>query len=56
MHLSFMNVILIYSDHRQVSAAHVVIFRVVSERVQCDGITAQLPSIIPVQMRLNFKQ
>ena len=50
-----MNVILLQRDHRHVSAAHVAIFRVVSERVQCDGITTQLQSIILVQIWLNCK-
>jgi len=39
MHFSFMNAILLHNDHRHVSAAHLTIFRVVNESVQCDGIT-----------------
>jgi len=54
-HFSFMNVILIQRDHLHVSAAHVAIFRMVSERIQCDGITTRLQSIILVQIRLNCK-
>ena len=50
-----MNVILSQCDHRYVSAPHVAIFRVVSERVQCGGITKQLQSIILVQIWLNCK-
>jgi len=34
MHFGFMNVILLYSDHQPVSTTHVVIFRVVSSRIQ----------------------
>jgi len=34
MHLGFTNVILLYSDHRQVSATLVVIYRVVSVKIQ----------------------
>jgi len=34
MHFAFMNVILLYSNHRHVSATHVAIFRVVSARIQ----------------------
>jgi len=34
MQFGFMNVILLHSDHRHVSATHVVIFRVVSARIQ----------------------
>jgi hypothetical protein len=45
MHFSLMNVILLHSDHRHVSAAHVTIFRVVSERARCDGTIAELHSI-----------
>jgi len=48
MHFRFMNVILLYSDHRHVSASRVTIFRVVSARIQiylkCFGITPQLQS------------
>jgi hypothetical protein len=48
MHFGFVNVILLYSDHRHVSATRVAIFRVVSERIQlylkCFGITPQLQS------------
>jgi len=50
-----MNVILLHSDYRHVSAALVAIYRVVSERVQYDAITAQLQSVILVQIRLNCK-
>ena len=32
--LRFVNVIVLYSDHRHVSATHVVIFRAVSARLQ----------------------
>ena len=55
MHFSFMNVVLSHSDHLHVSATRVAIFRVVGERVQCDGITAHLQSIILVQIRLHSK-
>jgi hypothetical protein len=34
IHLGFMNVILLYGDHRHVSATRVAIFRVVSARIQ----------------------
>jgi hypothetical protein len=34
MHFGFMNVILLHSDHQPVSTTHVVIFRVVSSRIQ----------------------
>jgi len=34
MHFGCMNLILLYSDHRHVSATHEAIFRVVSERLQ----------------------
>jgi hypothetical protein len=34
MHFGFMNVILLYCDHQPVSTTHVVIFRVVSSRIQ----------------------
>jgi hypothetical protein len=46
MHFGFMNVILIHSDHRNVSATHVTICSVFSARIQiylyCVGITPQL--------------
>jgi len=34
MQFDFMNVILLRSDHRRVSATHVFIFRVVSARIE----------------------
>ena len=34
MHFGYMNVILLYSNHRHVSATDVDIFRVVSARIQ----------------------
>ena len=33
MHFGFMNVSLLHSDRRRVSATHVVVFRVVSARI-----------------------
>jgi len=33
MHFGFMNVILLYSDRRHVSATHVAVFRVASARI-----------------------
>ena len=48
MHFGCMNVMLLYSDNRHVSATHAAIFRVVSARLQthlqCVGITPQLIS------------
>jgi hypothetical protein len=48
MSFRFMNVILLYSDHRHVSATRVAVFMVVSARIQiylkCVGITPQLQS------------
>ena len=34
MHFGFMNVILLYSDHRHVSATLVAIFNVISAKIQ----------------------
>ena len=34
MHFGSMNVILLYSKYRHVSAAHIAIFKVVSARIQ----------------------
>jgi len=34
MHFGFMNVILLYSDHRHVSATHMAIFRLVGAKIQ----------------------
>jgi hypothetical protein len=34
MHFGYMNVFLLYSAHRHVSATHVAIFRVASGRIQ----------------------
>ena len=34
MHFGFMNVILLYNDHRLVSTTHVTVFMVVSARIQ----------------------
>ena len=48
MHFGFMSVILLHSDNRHVSAAHVSVFSVVSARIQiylqCIGITPRLKS------------
>jgi len=48
MRFGFMNLILLYSDHRHVSATRVAIFRVVSAIIpiylECVGNTAQLKS------------
>jgi hypothetical protein len=48
MHFGFMNVILLYGDHRHVSFTRVAIFRTVSARIQiylkCFGITPQSQS------------
>ena len=48
MHFCCINVILLYSDNRHVSAIHAAIFSVVSARIQihlqCVGITPQLIS------------
>jgi len=60
MHFGFMNVILLYSDNCHVWANHVVIFRVVSARIQtyleCVGITPQLKfKYFLLKLRLNGK-
>jgi len=48
MHFGFMNVILLYSEHRHVSDTHVHIFKVVSARIQtylyCVGTIPHLKS------------
>ena len=54
MHCGIINVILLHTDHRHVSATHVAIFRVVRASIQthlqCVGITPQL------KFRLNGKK
>jgi hypothetical protein len=48
MPFGFLNIILLHSDHRHVSAVHVVIFRMVSAQIQIYlqyvGITPHLKS------------
>jgi len=60
MRFGFMNVILLHSDHRHVSATHVVIFRVVSSRIQnifivCRNHHTDKTHILLVKIRLNGK-
>jgi hypothetical protein len=44
MHLNFMNVILLYSDHQHVSFTHVTIFRVASAKNRNTFIVCQVHS------------
>lgn len=58
MHFGFMNVILIHSDHRNVSATRVAISGVASARIQiylyCVGITPQLKSYSLVKVLVKW--
>jgi hypothetical protein len=58
MHCGFINLILLHTDNRHVSATQVTIFRVIRARirihVQCIGVTPQLKIIVCVKIPVKF--